>query len=77
VDDADAVADIVDEKGEGMTGLTDRGTFRMKTKNDRSREETHSSWSVEIVVVNYVMWGQSYKHMNIFCDFHQISDKNL
>jgi len=35
---------IGEDKGEGMTGLTDRGTFNFKTKNDRSREETKSSW---------------------------------
>ena len=35
---------IGEDKGEGMTGLTDRGTFNMKTKKDRSREETKSSW---------------------------------
>ena len=35
---------IGEDKGEGMTGLTDRGTFNLKTKNDKSREETKSSW---------------------------------
>ncbi len=36
--------EIIDEKNEGVTGLTDRGTFQQKTKNDKSREETKSSW---------------------------------
>ena len=36
--------EVIDEKNEGVTGLTDRGTFQQKSKNDKSREETKSSW---------------------------------
>jgi hypothetical protein len=43
-----------DEKKEGVTGLTDRGKFSFKTKNDKSKEETKSSWYKKIIQLSLV-----------------------
>jgi len=41
-----------DEKKEGVTGLTDRGKFSFKTKNDKSKEETKSSWYFKKIITS-------------------------